>query len=371
MTKQIGIVSACAHRLYLYRPELFDALRNEGYEITVFGPESEELGREWLSKHSLDYVCLGIGRRSIDPLAEIRARDLLADEIKKRGIGLLYSYGIRNAPLVNLAAKKAGVPCINTINGAGSLFISDGVKGELKRMLIQPYISMCLRYSSRVFFQNSDDRELFVSRHLVDETKCIQVCGSGVNTSRFPVYPLPEGRIFGYCSRLNPEKGIYEMLSAFSDVIKKYPDAFLRLAGELDGIDGTPAAEIMDELIKSGHAEYLGEISDVPGFQKSIGCFVFPSYREGLPRAVLEAMSCGRPVITTDVTGCKETVIDGYNGILVKVKDIPTLRDAMLSFCNGTVSAEEMGKNSRTLAEQKFNVYAVNRIIIDEIKKFY
>ncbi len=369
--RHIAILSACAHRLYLYRPELFDALHRAGFSVTVFGPESLEEGQAGLGPAGIEYRELGLARRGIDPFAERRALDLIVRLGREQGFGVIYSYGIRFAPLANNAARALGVPCMNVINGAGSLFITGGPVGTLRRLLIFPYIRTSLRYASRVVFQNEDDRGEFLRRRLVKDTQCILVPGSGVNLERFPVYDLPEQPVFGFCSRLNPEKGIYELLRAFEQVVSVCPEARLRLAGELDGIEKTETYALLRRLCDAGSAEYLGEISDVPSFLRTVRCFVFPSYREGTPRAVLEAMSCGRPVITTDVTGCRETVKNGYNGILVPAREVIPLRDAMLRFCRGEADADGMGKASRRYAEEHFDVHAVNRVLTGQIQKLY
>lgn len=368
-TKRIGLISACAHRLYLYRPELFEMLAAAGYTVTVFGPEPQALGDEWLGPQGIRYRALGLSRRGIDPFAERRALQVIRETAAQAPFCMLYSYGIRFAPLANNAAHALGVPCMNVINGAGSLFISGGLTGSLKRLLILPYIRLSLHRSARVVFQNFDDRAMFLSLRLVREDQCLNVNGSGVNTRRFPEYPLPEARVFGFCSRLNPEKGIGELLLAFENVLKTYPDARLLLAGEMDGIEYTPAAPLLRRLCESGSAEYPGEITDVPAFLSRCRYFVFPSYREGTPRATLEAMSCGRPVITTDVTGCRETVEPGVNGLLVKARDEASLREAMLQFCGETLPIAEMGRASRRIAEERFDVYAVNRVLIEEINR--
>ena len=371
MDKRIGIISACAHRLYLYRPELFDALHDLGYSVSVFGPEPQALGDEWLSPVGFRYTELPLQRRRTDPFAEARATRLLAQVAKEEGFGLLYSYGIRFAPLVNNAAQRAEIPCINVINGAGSLFITEGTVGNLKRRIILPYIRKSLRYASKIVFQNKDDLTMFSDLGLVKKEQTIMVHGSGVNLERFPVLPLPKERVFGFCSRMNPEKGIDELLHAFQQVLTVYPDAKLRLAGEQDGIQGTPTEALLQDLCCAGAVEYLGEISDVPSFLKTLHYFVFPSYREGTPRAVLEAMACGRPIITTDAVGCRETVTDGYNGLLVKPRDVHTLRDAMLRLCAGEQTAVCMGENARKMAETTFNVYEINRALLTEIKNLY
>ena len=137
MSKKIAIVSACAHRLYLYRPELFDSLREEGFEVTVMGPEPQSLGDEWLKKEGIPYVGLPLERRGVDPLAERRASSVITNTVKKEGIGLVFSYGIRFAPLANNSARRAGVPCMNVINGLGNLFIADGAAGERHEALPQ------------------------------------------------------------------------------------------------------------------------------------------------------------------------------------------------------------------------------------------
>lgn len=367
--KRIGLLSACAHRLYLYRPELFDMLKEAGYDVTVFGPEPQALGDEWLGKAGIRYRALGLSRRGIDPFAERRALQVIKQASAQEHFCLIYSYGIRFAPLANNAAREIGIPCMNVINGAGSLFISGGLSGKMKRLLILPYIRLSLRRSSRVVFQNYDDRDMFLSLRLVKERQCLNVHGSGVNVSRFPELPLPEEPVFGFCSRLNPEKGIAELLRAFDAVLKTYPRARLLLAGEPDGIQGTPTEALLRRLCEQGSAEYPGEITDVVSFLGRCRYFVFPSYREGTPRATLEAMACGRPVITTDVTGCRETVIHGENGLLVRARDEDSLREAMLRFCSEEVPVDRMGRASRKMAEERFNVFAVNRVLIEEINR--
>ncbi len=371
MAKRIGMLSACAHRLYQYRPELFDALREAGYDVTVFGPEPQELGDKGLAGRGIRYVSLPLERRRADPFAERKAGALIVDTVKQENIGLLYSYGIRFAPLTANAAKRAGIPCMNVINGAGSLFITRGAVGKAKRALILPYIRACIGYSSHIVFQNPDDRAMFASLRLGRKESYMSVRGSGVNTGRFPVYPLPEGRVFGYVSRMNPEKGIDELLRAFETVLESYPDARLRLAGPQDGIEGTGTETRLERLCSGGSVEYLGEIDDVPGFLRTLRYFVFPSYREGTPRATLEAMSCGRPVITTDAPGCKETVTDGYNGLLVPVRDADALAKAMLRFCADDALTADMGANARKTAETVFDVFEVNRTLIAAVEELY
>ncbi|MCR5042127.1 MAG: glycosyltransferase family 4 protein [Clostridia bacterium] len=365
-TGTIGVVSACAHRLYLYRPELLDGLRESGFKVVVFGPEPQRQGDEMLTPHGFDYVQLPLERRKTNPFNEISAQKLITETVGDRHVRLLFSYGIRFAPLVNISAKAAGVPCVNVINGAGSLFITQGLQGAAKRSVILPYIRSALDYSSRIFFQNSDDLELFASLRLGKRERYVQVDGSGVNTQRFPALPLPKERVFGYLGRVNPEKGFCELLDAFRFVHDRFPDARLLIAGELDGI-GSETQLLLDKLTARGAAEYLGEIDDVASFMERIRYFVFPSYREGTPRVTLEAMSCARPIITTDAVGCRETVRDGFNGLLVKPGDVATLADAMLLFCSDDALTEKMGMNSRSLAVEKFDVFKTNRVLIDTV----
>ncbi len=371
MRKTIGMISACAHRLYLYRPELFGSLWDAGYDVIVFGPEPQAQGDQWLGEQGINYIGLPLERRQTDPFAEIKAQSLIADAVRRYEIGLLFSFGIRFAPLCAGSAKRAGIPCINVINGLGHLFVEHGAAGLALRTAVLPYLRTSLRYSSRIVFQNYDDRKLFGQFKVGSPRQFMNVCGSGVNTGRFPVCPLPEERIFGFLSRMNPEKGIQELLSAFPKVLSEYPDARLILAGELDGL--LPESEVqLGRLIDNGAVEYLGEIDDVLSFFKKIRYFVFPSfYREGTPRVNLEAMSCGRPVITTDSPGCRETVQDGVNGLLVKPRDVASLENAMLRFCADDEMTAQMGVQSRKIAEEKFDIFKVNNKLLGEIKKLY
>ena len=365
--KTIGILTAYAHKLHIARPELLNALKEAGYRIVVFGLEEQELGEEALVSAGIKYISIPVERKKLNPFAELKSCRYLAEKAKENHVDLLYSYGIRLAPLCDIAAKRGKLPAVNTINGAGTLFVTGGIKGLIMRMVIVPVIVYSMRFAKKVIFQNKDDYNMFRKMMLVKESQHVIVNGSGVNVSKFEALPLPEKLSFGFDCRMTPEKGIYELLNAFSRVKQKFPEAELNIAGALDGLEKSDVMNMFNQMIRDGTINYFNEVSDIKSFLRNCRIFVFPSYREGTPRSVLEAMACGRPVITTDAPGCRETVIAGENGILVKPKDIDTLTDAMLKLCQDPDMALKMGEKSRSIAEEKFDVNKINNIVIEQI----
>ncbi|MDN5881511.1 MAG: glycosyltransferase family 4 protein [Nitrosospira sp.] len=216
---------------------------------------------------------------------------------------------------------------------------------------------------TRVLFQNPDDRDEFVARRVVDGEKCALVNGSGVDLDVFRLTPLPAGggTIFLLIARLLGDKGIREYAQAAALVRRSYPEARFWLVGP-----GDPSPDAISETEvkgweQSGAIEYFGEAADVLPFLEKGAVYVLPSYREGTPRTVLEAMAVGRPVITTDAPGCRETVADGDNGYLVPVRNVEALAEAMCRFLDNPELIKQMGRRSREIAEERFDVHKVNK----------
>ncbi len=187
--------------------------------------------------------------------------------------------------------------------------------------------------------------------------------GSGVNTERFlPQTPL-ENVAFLYIGRLIRDKGIYEYLEACKCVKEKYPDVKCLLVGPYDSNPSALRQEELAAYVENKVVEYFGEQKDVVPYLAQCSVFVLPSYREGTPKSVLEAMSCCKAIVTTDVPGCRETVVDGENGFLVPKCDIQALAEKMIFFIERPDVAERMGKVGRKMVETKFDVKLVNQTI--------
>jgi glycosyltransferase involved in cell wall biosynthesis len=234
----------------------------------------------------------------------------------------------------------------------------------LKQLVIWLY-RLALTFTNKVFFQNPDDIRVFEELRIVKPDKVVQINGSGVNIEDFSPAPLPVGQVvFLLIARLLREKGINEYVEAAGIVKAKYPDARFMLVGWT--FDDNPSAispKQVESWRKEGLVEIYSETEDVRPFIAESSVYVLPSYREGTPRTVLEAMAMGRAIITTNAPGCRETVKEGINGFLVPVKDSQTLAKVMERFIIETQLVTRMGEESRKITEEKYDVQKVNAIV--------
>jgi glycosyltransferase involved in cell wall biosynthesis len=213
-----------------------------------------------------------------------------------------------------------------------------------------------------VIFQNRDNRDTFIRFKIVPAAKCSVVNGSGVNVHRFKAMPLKKSPpTFLLIARLLNEKGIREYARAAQSVKMRYPDAVFNLLGPEDpSPDGVPLQDVQ-KWHDQGVIRYLGTASDVRPYLADCHIYILPSYHEGMPRTVLEAMATGRPILTTDAPGCRETVIPAENGFMVPVRDADALAERMIWFIEHRDQWERMGKRSRKMAEERFDVRIINR----------
>lgn len=352
--------------LITFRKQLITALLNEGLELHVAAPgllanESvmAELNQLGVITHDIP-----MQRTGMNPIADIST--LLALWVLMRKIRPKYFLGYTIKPVIygNIAAWLARVPKrFALITGLGFTFVGDGGGGRGSlRALAQGLYKKALKYCHMVFFQNPDDEALFRQLNIVGSAAvtCV-VNGSGVDVAQFDVVALPEKRAhFLLIARLLGDKGVREYVDAAGRVKRRYPDARFDLVGWIDANPNAITQSELDSWVAGSEINFLGRLSDVRPALSECSVYVLPSYREGTPRTVLEAMSMGRAVITTDAPGCRETVVDGYNGFLVPVKDADALSAAMLRFIEQPELVAQMGKHSRLIAEDKYDVHKVN-----------
>jgi glycosyltransferase involved in cell wall biosynthesis len=214
-------------------------------------------------------------------------------------------------------------------------------------------------------FQNPDDRNLFVASGLVPSTLPVTLInGSGVDLAAYSPCPLPDEPVFLLIARLLADKGLREYQRAARRLKARYPRARFLLAGDLDPNPLSISAEELAKWRADGAIEYLGRLEDVRPAYAAALVYVLPSYREGTPRTVLEAMAMGRPIVTTDAPGCRETVVDGVNGFLVPVRDDAALETALERFILDPSLADRMGRESLAIAREKYDVHKVNAVIM-------
>ena len=224
---------------------------------------------------------------------------------------------------------------------------------------------LAFKYNKHVFFQNPDDLALFHQKGYIHSiNQAVLINGSGVDIDEFSPSDYPPSISFLLIARLLRDKGIYEYAEAARRIREIYPEVKFRLAGWIDQNPYAIEERHLEAWHDNGDIEFIGRLADVRPTLAACSVYVLPSYREGTPRTVLEAMAMGRPIISTDAPGCRETVNQGVNGYLVSVRDVDSLVDAMLSFIERPELIREMGQASRKIAEEKYDVRKVNAIIL-------
>ncbi len=259
---------------------------------------------------------------------------------------------------------------IALITGLGSAFIGNTLKRKILRHLIVFMYRSSLANYQTIFFQNVDDKKLFQRRNIISEERhsVHVVNGSGVNLQIFQPSALPHETIFLMVSRLIADKGVYEYIEAARAVIEEYPATRFKLVGWFDANSAAVKKDEVDNWVREGVVEFIENVKDVRRIIAASSVMVLPSsYREGVPRAILEAMAMSRPIITTDVPGCRETVTEGVNGFLVPAKSVIALSTSMKKFICDPSLIKKMGNASATIAKDKFDVKRVNSMMLSKI----
>lgn len=354
------LISPKNRTAYNFRGDLIRKIIESGYEVIVTGPNRDNV--EKIEALGARFVEIPMNKNGVNPLKDLEYQNALCDLFKKEKPDVTLGYTSKPVIYGSIAAKKAGVGhIVAMVTGAGYAFTAQTKKAKVIKAIMSVLYKRAFRCADVAIFQNNDDKAQFVNEHLVAEEKCRVVNGSGVNTERFPVVPYPEQMTFFMLSRVMYSKGIREYLKACEIVKEKHPEVRCMLLGACEGIQDSLSEADLKSYIDRGIIEHFGETDTVADYYKQCSVYVLPSYREGTPRTVLEAMSMGRAVITTDAPGCRETVKNGETGFLVPVKDADALAEKMLAFIENPQWVSEMGAKSAAYCRQKFDVNKVNK----------
>lgn len=361
-----------------FRGKLLEAISAHDYEIHIMAPEFASFPEEQKKLEVLGYHLheIPMQRTGTNPLADLKLLKNLYQQIRHIQPDYVLSYTIKPVIYGTLASWLAKVPHrFALITGLGYAFqnVESGKRSVFQKMVHGLY-AQALKRSDKVFFQNPDDLKLFQDMHLLDADKpTVVVNGSGVNVQDFDVMPLPkneQGQVkasFLLIARLLGDKGVREYAESARIIKEKHPEAEFHLVGWIDDNPSAISQAELDTWIADGRLKYWGKLSDVrPAIAKS-SVYVLPSYREGTPRTVLEAMAMGRAIITTDAPGCRETVSHGVNGYLVGVKSVDDLVQSMQYFIEDPKLIEYMGTRSREIALNKYDVHQVNKHMMAEM----
>lgn len=365
------LVAGFAESILTFRGPLIEALLMRGLNVHVAAPDllSGSTIRASLEAKGLVVHNIPMLRTGTNPVADLKTFWALWRVMRRARPHYVMGYTIKPVIYGSLAAWLAGVPRrFALVTGLGYAFQGDGQRGGLQA-LVQRLYALALSRVDKVFFQNPDDEALFRQRGILAVgTPSGVVNGSGVDVGSFTVAPLPPGPPrFLLMARLLGDKGVREYAQAARRVRAVHPGVRCAMVGWIDSNPNAITQAELDAWVNEGSVEFLGRLSDVRPAIADSSVYVLPSYREGTPRTVLEAMAMGRAIITTDAPGCRETVVDGDNGFLVPVKSVDALEQAMLKFINEPALAARMGQRARQVAEEKYDVHKVNAVMLREM----
>ncbi len=365
------LIAGYANSLVNFRGPLIDALTAAGLEVHVAAPFSDcdASVLQYLQAKGVRVHDVPLRRTSMNPFADFATLLYLSRLMRSIRPDYVMGYTIKPVIYGSLAAWLVRVPKrFALITGLGYAFQGEAGERSLLNKLVQKLYSTALSKVDTVFFQNPDDQALFYRLEILNKSaSSVVVNGSGVDVASFTVNPIPENPHFLLISRLLGDKGVREYIKAATNVKALCPDVTFSLVGWIDDNPNAITPHELESWIDDGTVSFHGKLSDVRPAIAECSVYVLPSYREGTPRTVLEAMAMGRPIITTDAPGCRETVIDGENGFLVPVKAVDELTQAMMCFIDQPDLANCMGARSRQIAENKYDVHKVNAHMLSEM----
>lgn len=366
---KIMVVGNIAQSLVNFRGPLLRAMVERGHDVVAVGPENDPEYSEALRAMGVKYRTVPLDRAGFNPIADLRLLFALMRLMRQERPGSFLGYTVKPVVYGNFAARLVGVAQRSAlITGLGYGFSEGSRKERAMSGLIHMLYRLALLGTETVFFQNPDDLNEFLRLGFVDARRATLVAGSGVDVEHFACSaPPPPPMVFLTIARLLRAKGIDEYVRAARILKERYPEARFQLLGPLDSNPTAISSEQVEEWQREGTIEYLGVTRDVRPYLHAASVFVLPSYREGTPRTSLEALATGRPIVTTDVPGCRETVSDGVNGFLVQPRDVDSLAQAMGRFVQEPDLVVRMGAASRELAEAKFDVRIVNATMLGRL----
>lgn len=353
-----------------FRGDLIRTVVSSGHRVTAMSaPASTDQMRQ-IEALGAQFRSYPVQRNGLNPLRDIQTFFALRKAFKELKSDTILAYTIKPVIWGGLAAKGLnGLSFFALITGLGFAFQGTGMMRKVLTKTVSSFYQASLKNADGVIFQNTENQDEFINCHITRPEKCSVVAGSGVDLSHFSGADFTESAPTFLCiARLLGEKGLREYAQAARIVKQRYPDAAFRLLGPPDPSPDRIRLDEVHEWQDKGLIEYLGASDDVRPYLAACHVYVLPSYHEGMPRTVLEAMSTGRPILTTTAPGCKETVVQGENGFLVPVRDAEALAERMSWFIEHRDQWQRMGQASRRMAEERFDVHKINAQLLRIMK---
>ena len=372
-SKKIIIIGTIASSLYTFRKDLILSLLAKGYTVYAFTSDSDETELAKIAQLGAIPTHYKLSRGGLNPYEDLSNTISLYQKIKKLQPDIVLSYFVKPVIYGTLAAKFARVPKkIAMIEGLGFAFTEQPEGYSKKAKIVQrvqvALFKLALPLADKIIFLNPDDVRDLLYKHSIPVRDYEVLGGIGLKLADYPhqpVNPKNHETNFLFIGRLLKEKGIFDFIEAAKIVKQRYPNTKFTVLGNIDADNpGALHSEQVQELVVTGLIDYPGQVSNVVDWIANSDVFVLPSYREGVPRSTQEAMAVGRAIITTDVPGCRETVIDGKNGFIVPKWNPQALAEKMIYLIENPKKIAEMGEESYKIAQEKFDAHKVNERLL-------
>lgn len=359
--KKVLLLANTSWYLVNFRASTIRAFIQAGYSVICISPFDEHSYK--IAKLGAQYLRLDMDSANTRPLNELFLLKELLRTIKHIQPDIIFNFTIKMNIYAGLCSYALRIPYINNVTGLGTAFIHNSPTLMIARLLY----GFANRRAVRVFFQNEDDQSYFIQQKLVDTTKAILLPGSGININKFSKQPLPDTPItFLMVARLIADKGVREFVNAARVVKSTFPDARFILLGPSSVQNRSAIAdEELSIWMQEGIVELFGSTNDVRPWLKDCHVLVLPSYREGMPRTVLEAAAVGRPAIVTDVPGCRHSIVPGETGWLCEVRNSDSLAKQMIFVINNQRLIPQFGQKASERVRREFS----DKIVISEYLK--
>lgn len=374
LNKKIILIGTVATSFYGFRADLIRTFLKKGHQVYAFTSEYTAEDLKKIEKLGATPITYTLNRGGLNPLADIIATYQLSKKIKAINPDIVFSYFSKPVIFGTLAAKLAKAPrVVGMLEGLGYTFTEQpeglGKKTQLIKKIQVFLYKIALPQLDQLIFLNPDDPKDLLEKYAINVKKVEVLGGIGLNLQDYPYQPLSNIHLplkFLFIGRLLKEKGIHEFVQAAKLVKKIYPDTEFTVLGAIDHHNlGALQQSDLDTLISSNIIQYPGHVSNIKDWIADSHVFVLPSYREGVPRSTQEAMAIGRAIITTDVPGCRETVINTNNGFIVPKWNPEALAEKMIYFIEHPEQARLMGAESYKIAVEKFDAEKVNQRLVN------
>lgn len=355
------LIMTTSENVMNFRSSMIKFLLEKGHSVSVIAHDS--VREADIKKLGVRFYCVSQDNRGLNPFLIVTYYKKLTEIIKNEAPDVLLTYQLKPNIFGVLAGSKNKVKNIHAmVEGLGDVYTKTGIKWGLIRVVINTLYRISFDKVDGVFFLNNDDKEEFTERKLVDVSKCTIIHGIGVDLKRFSFSDVKNTRKFIMVARMLETKGVYEYCKCARLVKNKYPDAVFGYLGD----EGTIKISDIQEYIDDGSIEYYGTTKDVrPYLEDVLSLLLLSSYREGCPASIMEAEAVGRAVITSNSVGCKDTVVDGYNGFVVDKYDYKAMAEKVIWCIEHPEKTIQMCKNARTFAEEHFDAEKINEIIYE------